>query len=150
MTDRRCHVLLVEDNPADAELTREALTAGRPDLLVETVEDGLEAVTYLRSRAEQLRSLPDLVIVDLNMPRMSGKDFLADVRGDEHFRALPVIVLSTSSAEGDITDSYRLGANSYVNKPMELVAFEEAVRHLQDFWFSVARLPRSTSVEARP
>ena len=141
MRSGRCSVLLVEDNPADAELTRDALTEGRADLDVEIAEDGLEAFTYLKSRADARLCLPDLVIVDLNMPRMSGKDFLADLRRDERFRAMPVIVLTTSAAEHDIDDSYRLGANSYVHKPMELNSFRDAVRHLQDFWFSVACLP---------
>ncbi len=135
------HVLLVEDNPADAELTREALTAQRDDLVVDFATDGFEALDYLQRRAEANMQLPDLVILDLNMPRMSGKDFLADVRQDARFRALPIIVLTTSAAEEDIHQSYALGANSFVNKPMEFNQFEEAVQLMQNFWFSLARLP---------
>lgn len=138
---RRVHILLVEDNPADVALTLEVLRGNGIDTVVDAVSDGVEALAHLGRGVMGENPLPDLVILDLNMPRMSGLEFLTGVRKDTRFRAIPIIILSTSAAESDVVASYARGANSYVTKPLELRAYEEALHKLQSFWFSVARLP---------
>jgi len=142
MTEHNRHVLLVEDNPADVALTREILDESGVSL--QTAGDGVEALEHLHRCAETEGELPSLVILDLNMPRMSGTEFLSNIRGDARFGLLPVVVFSSSSSEGDVSESYRRGANSFVTKPIEYGAYEEAVKKLEEFWLSLARLPKST------
>jgi CheY-like chemotaxis protein len=149
MTDY-IHVLLVEDNPADADLMRETIEASKLRLDLATVKDGLEAIQYLRGEAPFATSRrPDLILLDLNLPRMNGRQVLASVKGDADLRGIPVVVLTSSSAEQDIVQSYNLGANCYVIKPVDLKAFQSIVKQVEDFWFAVVKLPANKDL-ARP
>jgi len=135
-------VLLVEDNPADADLTRETLASSRLRPTIEVVSDGAAAVDYLMQRGEYASAArPDLVILDLNLPKLDGRDVLTEVRRSAELKSLPVVVLTSSEAERDIVQSYESGANCYVTKPVGLKEFQGIVRSIDEFWFSVARLP---------
>jgi len=129
-------VLLVEDNPADADLTCETLEANAEGLDVRVAADGMAALEQLRG-AEP----PDIVFLDLNLPRKSGHEVLREIRSDEALRRIPVVVLTSSSALPDVSRSYDLGANSYVTKPGDLETFQEVVGETGRFWLGVARLP---------
>lgn len=135
-------VLLVEDNEADAVLTREALSLAKLRNTLHHVTDGLEALAFLR-REEPFASVPrpDFILLDLNMPRMGGREFLGIVKADPEFRSIPVVVLTTSKADQDVLESYDLQANCYVTKPVNFGKFQEIVKQLSEFWFVVARLP---------
>jgi CheY-like chemotaxis protein len=137
------NILLVEDDDGDAHLTRLALREGRLLAQVHHVYDGLEALDFLRGQhatiAEPPR--PDLILLDLNMPRMDGREFLSAVKQDDDLRTIPVVVLTTSDVERDIDASYRRGASGYITKPVGMDQFIDAVRALDDYWFSVVRLP---------
>jgi CheY-like chemotaxis protein len=135
-------VLLVDDNPGDADLTKETLEAGKLHLDVAVVTDGEAALAYLRGEPPFAGAEPpDLVLLDLNLPRLSGREVLAAIKGDPVLRALPVVVLSSSDAEQDILRSYQLGANCYVTKPVGLASFQAIVRSVETFWFTVVKLP---------
>ena len=135
-------VLLVEDNPADADLTRETLEMSKLRLDIDTVEDGAEALSLLSQRAEMSPgALPDLILLDLNLPKVNGREVLAAIRRHEVLRHIPVVVLTSSNAEADIVKSYEIGANCYVTKPVGLEAFREIVGSVERFWFTVVRLP---------
>jgi CheY-like chemotaxis protein len=135
-------VLLVEDNPGDADLTRETLEASKLFLEISTVSDGLEALDFLHRRGAHARAeLPDLIVLDLNLPKLDGQQVLAEIRKDERLRALPVVVLTSSDAERDIVQSYKLGANCYVTKPVDLAAFQSIVKAIEGFWFTIVKLP---------
>ncbi|RAH99759.1 hypothetical protein DLJ53_18515 [Acuticoccus sediminis] len=141
-------ILLLEDNPADIELTREALSHRKLLLNLEVVTDGSAALDFLMQRgAFADRPRPDLIILDLNVPRLSGKDVLAQIKSTEGLKRVPVVVLTSSAAEIDIVESYDLGANCYVNKPLDFSSFQEIVAALESFWFTVVRLP--TAAEAK-
>jgi two-component system, chemotaxis family, response regulator Rcp1 len=136
-------ILLVDDNPADVDLANEALHENSHGIQVESVGDGEEAVAFLRRRgihAEKHR--PDLVILDLNLPRKDGRSVLAEVKGDPDLHAIPIVVFSTSCSLLDIGRSYELGANCYVSKPGNLKDYLAAVRSIERFWFGSASLPR--------
>ena len=136
------HVLLIEDNPADALLTRETLETSKLHLSVEVAPDGEFATDLLLKRAaEEPHKLPDLILLDLNLPRVKGTEVLAEIRGHEKLRVIPVVVLTSSDAERDVARSYELGANCYVVKPVGLEAFQTIVSAVQNFWFSVVKLP---------
>jgi chemotaxis family two-component system response regulator Rcp1 len=138
-------VLLVEDNPADADLMRESIDASKLHLELVTVRDGLEAIQYLRGEGEHADApRPDLILLDLNLPKMNGRQVLAKVKGDADLRGIPVVVLTSSNAEKDIVQSYDLGANCYVIKPVDLKAFQSIVRQVENFWFTVVKLPLNT------
>ncbi|HEU0131122.1 MAG TPA: response regulator [Mycobacteriales bacterium] len=142
MTGRAVRILLVEDNPGDVRLTREALRRGRVANTLDVVGDGDAALAYLRREGAYAGSeRPDLVLLDLNLPGLDGRDVLAEVKKDESLRRLPIIVLTTSAAERDIGRSYDLGANCYVTKPVELADFLGVVRSFEDFWLSIVKLP---------
>jgi len=137
------HVLLVEDDPGDVLMTQEALEAGHTASTVHVVGDGVEAMAFLRKEGEYAGApTPDLVLLDLNMPRMDGREVLAAVKADEQLRTIPVVVLTTSGAEDDVVRSYSLHANAYVTKPMSFDDFSDVVRHIDDFFTGVARAPR--------
>lgn len=141
MTDR-IKILLVEDNPADVELTRENLNECKLLHELTVVTDGVEGLAYLRregSYAEAAR--PDLILLDLNLPRMDGRELLAQIKSEPLLRRIPVVVLTSSTAERDIIASYDLHANAYVVKPVDLSGFADIVRAIEGFWFSVVRLP---------
>ena len=135
-------VLLVEDNPADADLMRETIEGSKLRLDLSTVKDGDEAIQYLRGEGAFANAKrPDLILLDLNLPRMNGRQVLASVKGDADLRGIPVVVLTSSSAEQDIVQSYNLGANCYVIKPVDLKAFQSIVKQVENFWFTVVKLP---------
>lgn len=135
-------VLLVEDNPADADLTREAFDANNQQVDLSVVLDGVEALDFLYKRAGHADAVePDLVLLDLNLPRKNGREVLAEIKATERLRKIPVVVLSSSSDLGDILQSYDLGANCYISKPVDFDGFRSTMRSLKSFWFSTARLP---------
>jgi len=135
-------ILLVEDDAADEFLTREALSQHRVINNVSSVKDGIEAMAYLRKEPPYEDAVrPDLVLLDLNLPRMSGREVLEEVKGDPLLRSIPVVILTTSQAEEDITMAYGGHANVFVSKPVELDKFLLAIRQLDDFFISVVRLP---------
>ncbi|MBA3393326.1 MAG: response regulator [Deltaproteobacteria bacterium] len=129
-------ILLVEDNADDIELTRSVLQEHRVDARIEVVEDGVEALAYL-SAAAVAGELPELLIVDLNLPRMGGLELLRQVRADSRFRHLPVVILTSSIADADVAASYELGANSYVRKPVDYDEFVLAARKLGEYWLDI-------------
>ena len=143
--DGSIHVLLVEDNPADADLTGETLDVSKLKIHLSVVVDGVDALAFLRREGEyQDAPMPDLMLLDLNLPRKGGRELLHDMKSDERLRHIPVVILTSSDAENDIVQSYSLGANCYVTKPVDLKAFQAIVQAVQDFWFTVVKLPRVT------
>lgn len=135
-------VLLVEDDEADVMIAREALRAGRLSARLSVVRDGVEAMAYLRNEEGYADAgRPDLILLDLNLPRMSGHEVLAQVKTDTSLRRIPVVVLSTSVAAEDVLKSYDLHANVYVPKPVDFDEFTEVVRQIDDFFGTVAQLP---------
>ena len=135
-------VLLVEDNPGDADLTRETLQESKLLLDIAVVSDGVEALDYLLNRGRYVgRPEPDLVLLDLNLPKLDGWQVLEEVRKLDALRALPIVVLTSSDAERDIARAYALGANCYATKPVGLEAFQTVVRAIEGFWFTVVKLP---------
>ncbi|HTJ83248.1 MAG TPA: response regulator [Polyangiaceae bacterium] len=135
-------VLLVEDNPGDADLTRETLETSKLRMEISVVIDGTQAVAHLLKRPPfEDAPRPDLILLDLNLPKMDGKEVLAEIRRHDHLRSIPVVILTSSDAEQDIAKTYALGANCYVTKPVGLGAFQSIVRSVEDFWFTVVKLP---------
>jgi CheY-like chemotaxis protein len=143
VTGRLAEVLLVEDDPADAMLMRRALAQSRLSLNLTWVEDGEEALAYLRDPDREDAARPDLVLLDLNMPKKSGHVVLAEIREDPNLTDLPVVILTTSKADEDIARSYALHANAYIAKPVGLAGFLQVVESIDGFWFSVVVLPES-------
>jgi len=136
-------VLLVDDNPADAGLAREALVGGRHQSHIHHVLDGQEAMAFLHRSGQYENAVrPDLVILDLNLPRKDGRAVLAEAKGDVNLRTIPVVVFSTSRALPDVKRSYELGANCYVSKPGNLHEYFLVMQSIEEFWFGSARLPR--------
>lgn len=142
--ERPIHVLLVEDNPADIDLTRETLEMSTFRLDLSTALDGAEALDFLRQRIERREPPPDLILLDLNLPRKDGRATLAEIRATPELAHMPVVVLTSSEAEGDIVQSYQLGANCYVTKSVDFNAFRETLSSVENFWFTVVKLPRPT------
>jgi CheY-like chemotaxis protein len=135
-------VLLVEDDPGDVLLIREAFADNKVHNNLNVVSDGEQALAYLRQEGEYAGALrPDLMLLDLNLPRKDGREVLAEVKGDERLRSIPVVVLTTSEAEEDVLKSYQLHANAYVTKPVDFERFVAIVRQIDDFFVSVVRLP---------
>ena len=146
MTDtlnpRIIDILLVEDSPADVLITREALTEAKLLNTIHVVENGVEALEFLRKTGQYANARrPDLILLDLNLPRKNGREVLAEIKADEQLKAIPVVVLTTSSAEEDILKSYNLHANCYVVKPVEFASFVKAVQSIRQFWFTIVTLP---------
>lgn len=140
-------VLLVEDNSADVELVREALAKWALPPLLSVVDDGEKAIDYLRRRGVYLgASLPDLVFLDLNLPKMDGIEVLENIRTDAVLSSIPIIILSTSDHEQDVRRAYRLHANCYLTKPLEMDAFIDKIKAVEQFWLIHARLPRNAPV----
>jgi CheY-like chemotaxis protein len=135
-------ILLVEDNPGDADLAREALEHGKLYNTLHHVEDGVEAMAYLRREGKYKEAIvPDLILLDLNLPRKDGREVLAEIKNDQSLRRIPVVVLTTSGAEEDLLRSYDLHANCYICKPINFERFNEVVRAIEDFWMSIVMLP---------
>ena len=136
------HVLLVEDNAADVDLTREMLASSRFEIRLSVAIDGVEAIELLNASMRGApASRPTLILLDLNLPRKDGRQVLAIIKSDDIFRRIPVIVLSSSDSEMDITNCYDLGANCYIVKPSELRTYRDIVRTLEDFWLGSVALP---------
>jgi CheY-like chemotaxis protein len=135
-------VLLVEDDPGDVLLIREAFDFNKVHNNLNVVNDGEQALDYLRGTGDYVgRTRPDLVLLDLNLPRKDGREVLADVKSDPDLRTIPIVVLTTSEAEEDVLKSYQLHANAYVTKPVDFERFVSIVRQIDDFFVSVVRLP---------
>jgi two-component system, chemotaxis family, response regulator Rcp1 len=135
-------VLLVEDSPGDVRLTREALKEANPGIKLSVVSDGVEAMSFLHQDDEHRDApRPDLILLDLNLPLMDGREVLTKIKEDDTLKTIPTIILTTSEAEADISRSYELQANSYLCKPVQLDKFESLVKSINDFWMMKAKLP---------
>jgi chemotaxis family two-component system response regulator Rcp1 len=138
-------VLLVEDSPGDVRLTREALYDANPAIHLHVAFDGVEAMAFLAREGICAHvPRPDLILLDLNLPRMDGREVLAQIKADENLKTIPTIILTTSEAEADIVKSYQLQANCFLCKPVQLEAFESLVKSINDFWVMKAKLPHHT------
>jgi len=137
-------ILLVEDNPGDVRLTLEALKEARIHNKINVATNGVEAIEYLRrGRGYETVARPDLILLDLNLPRKDGREVLEEIKADPELKRIPVVVLTTSRAEEDILRSYSLHANCYITKPVDLDQFMRVVQSIQDFWLTIVRLPPS-------
>jgi chemotaxis family two-component system response regulator Rcp1 len=137
------HVLLVEDNPGDVRLTREAFRDANPTVHLHVACDGVEAMAFLRHEGAHVHApCPDLILLDLNLPKMDGREVLLHIKEDEALKRIPTVILTTSDAEADILRSYDLHANCYLCKPVQLDKFESLVRSINDFWLTKAKLPQ--------
>ena len=135
-------ILLVEDSPSDTELTLEALRDFTVSNHVSIVEDGVQAMQFLRRQGAYAQApRPDLIMLDLNLPRKDGREVLAEIKGDDNLKTIPIVVLTTSRAEQDILRAYQLNANCYINKPVDFNQFLEVVRSIESFWLVVGTLP---------
>lgn len=141
-SQKELEILLVEDDPADIELTREMLIESKLKLKMYEVRDGVEAIKYLRKEPPyQDATVPDLILLDLNMPRKDGRETLMDIKSNDHTKHIPVVILTTSDSNIDIIKSYTTGANCYITKPVGLSEFKKVVDAIESFWFSVVKLP---------
>jgi chemotaxis family two-component system response regulator Rcp1 len=139
------HILMVEDDPADVRLTQEALKNKKVHTTMDTVADGLEAMAYLRKEGSYAgMPRPDLILLDLNMPCMDGREVLAELQRDPKLRRIPVIVLTTSEGEEDILSAYEMNANCYITKPVDWKQFIRVVELIEDFWLTVVKLPKES------
>ena len=141
-TMRPVEILLVEDNPADARLTMEGLKDAKIACNLSTVADGDAAMDFLRHRDEhETAPSPDLVLLDLNLPGKDGRDVLKEIKGDDKLRMIPVVVLTSSEAETDLIKAYSEHANCFISKPVDFEGFAAVIRSIENFWFTVVRLP---------
>lgn len=135
-------ILLIEDDPGDVELTRQGLATVKMFVHLHTVEDGIKALRYLRREGPYADAVrPDLILLDLNLPRMDGRETLKEIKADERLKCIPVIVLTTSEVDEDILKCYNLGASCYIPKPVGFEAFLKVVQMLEDFWFTIVKMP---------
>ena len=135
-------VLLVEDSPGDVRLTREAFRDANVSIRMHVAADGIEAMAFLNKEGVHTNApRPGLILLDLNLPKMDGREVLAHIKADAAFKTIPTVILTTSEAEGDILKSYQLQANCYLTKPVQLGAFEAVVKSINDFWLTKAKLP---------
>ena len=136
-------VLLVEDSPGDVRLTREAFHDAEPQIDLRVAVDGVEAVAFLKCEGVHAGApRPDFILLDLNLPKMDGREVLARIKEDDHLKTIPTVILTTSDAEADILTSYQLQANCYLSKPVQLEEFENLVRSINDFWLTRVKLPQ--------
>jgi chemotaxis family two-component system response regulator Rcp1 len=141
-TEKAVEILLVEDNPADALLMEEALLEGKMLNSLHVAGNGDEALDFLYRRGEYRDSpRPDLIMLDLNLPKKDGREVLAEIKNDPDLKTIPVVVITTSKSEEDIVKSYNLHANCYITKPVQLNQFFEVVKNIEDFWFTIVKLP---------
>ena len=139
---RVVEVLLVEDSPGDVRLTREAFREASLSVRLHVAQDGVEAMAFLRREGPHSHSpRPDLILLDLNLPKMDGRQVLAQIKQDQGLKTIPTVILTTSDAEADIERSYQLRANAYLSKPVQLDEFEGLVRSISDFWLTKVKLP---------
>ena len=135
-------ILLVEDNPGDVRLTREVLKEGKLRNHLFVCGDGEDALDFLHRCGEHANAVrPDLVLLDLNLPRKSGQEVLAEVKEDPDLKSIPIVVLTTSEAERDVLQSYNLHANCYITKPVDLIQFMKIINYIRDFWLDIVKLP---------
>jgi chemotaxis family two-component system response regulator Rcp1 len=136
-------VLLVEDSPGDVRLTREAFHEANMAIQLHVATDGAEAIAFLRHEGAHLHApRPHLILLDLNLPKMDGREVLAQIKTDDSLKTIPTVILTTSESEADIVKSYQLQANCYLSKPVQLDAFESLVGSINDFWLTKAKLPQ--------
>ncbi len=139
---RSIRILLVEDNAADADLTCETLEGSKLHVQLSVASDGIQALAMLNYRGEYAHlSRPDLILLDLNLPKKDGRQVLAEIKANPDLRGIPVVILTSSYAEKDVAQSYALGANCYVTKPVDLRAFQTIVQAVEGFWFTIVKLP---------
>jgi len=139
-------VLLVEDEPADAHLVRLAFQESQLDIELEQVVDGKEALAFLRKQPPFTEApTPGLILLDLNMPRMNGREFLAEVKADPELKRFPVVVLTTSDSEKDIEGCYEMGASGYITKPIDIDRFIQTIKSLGDYWINILQLPDNSN-----
>lgn len=139
---RPVEILLVEDNPGDVRLTREALIESKVHNNLSVAPDGVEALAFLRRQGKYAGAVrPDLILLDLNLPKKDGREVLAEIKADGALKTIPVVILTTSNAEQDIVRSYDLHANCYITKPVDLDQFIKVVQSIEEFWFAIVRLP---------
>jgi two-component system, chemotaxis family, response regulator Rcp1 len=149
MTVRPIELLLVEDNPGDVRLTLEALKDSKISNTLQVVNDGAEAIRYLRRQGKYAKAtVPDLVLLDLNLPKKDGREVLAEVKADKNLKCIPVVVLTCSKSEEDILRAYGLHANCYITKPVDFEQFRKVVNSVEDFWFTVVSLPTRAGYDA--
>ena len=142
-TARLIEVLMVEDNPDDVFLTKESLKETKLHVNLSVVQDGVEAMAFLRQEGEYAAApRPNLILLDLNMPKKDGREVLAEIKADDDLKIIPVVILTTSQAEEDIFRAYELHANCYVTKPVDLDQFIRVVQSIEDFWMTIVKLPR--------
>ena len=142
MNSGAIEILLVEDNPGDARLTLEALKEGRVLNHLTVINDGADALAYLRRQGQHSNSTqPDLILLDLNLPKKDGREVLAEIKSDENLKNIPVIVLTTSAAPEDVKRAYGNHANCYITKPVDLDQFLKVVQSIESFWLSLVKLP---------
>ena len=144
LDNRPIDILMIEDNPGDARLTQEALKESKVLNRLYHAKDGVEALSFVRQEgpfADVPR--PDIILLDLNLPKKDGREVLAELKADPQLKTIPVVVLTTSKAEQDIVRSYELHANCYITKPVDLDKFIDIVQGLEDFWLSIVRLPKA-------
>jgi CheY-like chemotaxis protein len=138
-------ILLVEDSPSDATLTIEALEAGKVVNKLNLVEDGVEAMAYLKCEGKYAKATrPDLIMLDLNLPRKDGREVLAELKNNPELKTIPIIVLTTSRSDKDILQSYQLNANCFITKPVDFTHFIDVVKSIEQFWLTVVTLPPKT------
>jgi len=142
LTCKPIEVLLVEDNPGDVVLTLEAFNNAKITNHLSVVEDGEEAIAYLRREGKYAEaSAPDFILLDLNLPKMDGREVLQEIKNDKQLRRIPIVILTTSTAEQDILKTYDLHANCYINKPVNFDEFLTVVRAIENFWLTIVKLP---------
>ena len=141
-------VLLVEDSPGDVRLTQEAFRDANTAIHLHVASDGAEAMAFLRHEGNHAHApRPDIILLDLNLPKMDGREVLAQIKEDDSLKLIPTVILTTSDAEADIVRSYQLQANCYLNKPVQLDAFENLVKSINDFWLTKVKLPQQMQGE---
>ena len=140
-------VLLVEDSPGDVRLTQEAFRDANMSIRLHVASDGVEAMAFLRQEGSQVNApRPDFILLDLNLPRMDGREVLGKIKEDDNLKTIPTVILTTSDSEADIVRSYELQANCYLSKPVQLDEFEALVRSINDFWLTRVKLPQQKPV----
>jgi chemotaxis family two-component system response regulator Rcp1 len=142
-------ILLIEDSPSDVRLVREALKENSMPVQVTVARDGVEAMDYLHQVERGAISRPDLVLLDLNLPRKNGREVLAEVKGSPALRQIPVLVMTSSRSDEDVQQAYQLNANCYITKPADLLDYVKVLRSIEDFWFATATLPEAGNAAGR-
>ncbi|HEX7535087.1 MAG TPA: response regulator [Syntrophales bacterium] len=143
-------ILLVEDNPGDVRLTIEALKEGKVANIINVAIDGMDAMAFLQRAGNYANApRPDLILLDLNLPKKNGREVLAEIKMDPDLKHIPVVILTTSQAEKDIIATYKMHANCYITKPVDFDQFINVVKSIEDFWFTVVRLPPKDAVPSK-